>query len=78
MERNLLKQVPELFFKPELNGIRSDPLHAMAWKSVTASDTDLQRDLLKNIVLSGSSMMFEDIADRLKAELTGLAPVSGL
>ena len=46
----------------------------MAWKSIQASDCDVRRDLLKNVILSGGTTMYEGMADRLKAELTELAP----
>ena len=69
VEDNYLKQVPELFFRPELNYLSCDSLHEMSWKSVSESDINLQRDLLTNVVLSGGSMLFEGIADRLKIEL---------
>ena len=35
---------------------------------------DVRRDLLKNIILSGGSTMYEGLSDRLKAEVEALAP----
>ena len=67
-------QVPELVFKPELNGKSCDSIQALAWKSVSNSDVDVRRDLLKNVILSGGTTMYEGISDRLKTELTNLAP----
>merc|ERR1712060_474184 len=64
-------QVPELLFKPELNGKSGQ---ALAWDSISKSDVDVRRDLLKNIIMSGGTTMYEGIADRLKTELTALAP----
>merc|ERR1712060_386523 len=64
-------QVPELLFKPELNG---KSCQALAWDSISKSDVDVRRDLLKNIIMSGGTTMYEGIADRLKTELTALAP----
>ena len=69
VEDNFLKQIPELFFRPELNYLNCDSLHVMSWKSVSESEFKLQRDLLQNVVLSGGSMMFEGIADRLRMEI---------
>jgi len=46
----------------------------LAWKSVSSSDIDVRRDLLKNIILSGGSTMYEGLADRLKTEIVNLAP----
>ena len=67
-------RIPELLFKPELNGKSCHSIHALAWQSVQDSDVDVRRDLLKNVIMSGGSTMYEGIADRLKTELTTLAP----
>ena len=67
-------QVPELLFKPELNGKSCMSIQALSWSSVFKSDIDVRRELLKNVIMSGGSTMYEGIADRLKTELTGLAP----
>ena len=67
-------RIPELLFKPELNGKSCLSMHALAWQSVQDSDVDVRRDLLKNVIMSGGSTMYEGIADRLKTELTNLAP----
>ena len=65
---------PELLFKPELNGKSCKSLHALSWASVSASDVDVRKDLCKNIILSGGTTMYEGLADRLKNEITALAP----
>jgi len=67
-------QIPELIFKPELNGKSCDSIQNLAWKSVSNSDVDVRRDLLKNIIMSGGTTMYEGIADRVKAEVIALAP----
>jgi len=67
-------QIPELIFKPELNGKSCDSIQALSWKSVSSSDVDVRKDLLKNIIMSGGTTMYEGIADRLKSEITALAP----
>merc|ERR1711957_838369 len=69
-------QVPELIFKLDLNGKSCDSIQNLAWKSVSESDVDVRRDLLKNVIMSGGTTMYEGIADRLKSELTALAPPS--
>ena len=74
MKGTVRMQVPELVFKPELNGKSCDSIQALAWKSVSNSDVDVRRDLLKNVILSGGTTMYEGISDRLKSELTALAP----
>jgi len=65
---------PELLFKPDLNGKSCKSLHALSWASVQASDVDVRKDLCKNIILSGGTTMYEGLADRLKNEITTLAP----
>jgi len=67
-------QVPEFLFRPELNGKSCDSIHGLAWKSIAASDVDVRRDLLKNMILSGGTTMYEGIGDRLKTEVSSLAP----
>ena len=37
-------------------------------------DIDIRRDLYGNVVMSGGTTMFPGIADRMKKELTALAP----
>ena len=46
----------------------------MSWNSVSASDIDLRRELLKNVVLSGGNTLFEGTSIRLYSELSSLAP----
>jgi actin len=41
---------------------------------VQASDIDTRSELCKNIILSGGSTMYEGIADRIKSEISALAP----
>ena len=67
-------QVPELLFKPDLNGKTCSSIQQLSWTSIFKSDIDVRRELLKNVIMSGGSTMYEGIADRLKAELSGLAP----
>ena len=67
-------EVPELLFNPEMNGKSCMSIQALSWSSIFKSDIDVRRELLKNVIMSGGSTMYEGIADRLKAELTTLAP----
>ena len=67
-------QVPELIFKPDLNGKSCASIQQLSWNSVSASDVDVRRDLLKNVIMSGGTTMYEGISDRLKSEITALAP----
>jgi actin len=67
-------QVPELLFKPELNGKTCKSLQSLAWTSINASDLDTRRELLKNVILSGGTTMYDGLADRMKTEIAALAP----
>jgi len=37
-------------------------------------DTEIRRELFKNIVLSGGSTLFENMRERMKKEVQALAP----
>jgi len=65
---------PELLFKPHLNGKSCASMHQLAWNSVSASDVDVRKELCKNIILSGGTTMYDGLAERLKSEITALAP----
>ena len=65
---------PELLFKPSLSGMTCASIQDLTWKSVSGSDIDIRKDLCKNIILSGGTTMYTGLADRLKSELTALAP----
>merc|ERR1712228_753303 len=65
---------PELLFKPELNGKTVLAMHMLAWNSVQESDIDIRKDLLKNIILSGGSTMYQNLPERMKKEIEGQAP----
>lgn len=65
---------PELLFKPELNGKTCKSIQDLTHSCVKESDIDVRKDLLKNVIMSGGSTMYEGMADRLKSELTTLSP----
>ena len=67
---------PECLFKPSLLGMEIPGIHEAMYKSIMTCDIDVRRGLFSNIVLSGGSTMFPGIEDRMKKELTGLAPPS--
>ena len=66
--------VPELLFQPTLNGLSCKSMQDLSWASVAGSDIDIRKDLLKNVILSGGTTMYDGLADRLKKELQTLAP----
>ena len=65
---------PELLFQPAINGLSCKSMPELCWASVSASDIDLRKDFLENVILSGGTTMYTGLADRLKAEITKLAP----
>jgi len=65
---------PELLFTPSLNGKSCKAMHSLTWESIQNSDMDIRKDLLKNVILSGGTTMYEGLSDRLKDELVTLAP----
>lgn len=67
-------ECPELLFKPTMNGLECMSMSDLALKSVSSSDIDVRKDLLKNIILSGGTTMYEGLTERLKAEITKESP----
>lgn len=65
---------PELLFQPNMNGLSCKSMPELCWASVQASDIDLRKDFLENVILSGGTTMYTGLADRLKSEITKLAP----
>merc|ERR1740116_812128 len=67
---------PEVLFKPSMIGKESEGVHKLSYGSIMKCDVDIRRDLYDNMVLSGGSTMFPNIDERLKKEITALAPAS--
>ena len=65
---------PETLFKPHLMGSLSCGIHETIYNSIMKVDVDARRALYGNIVLAGGSTMYPGIADRIKKEMTLLAP----
>lgn len=65
---------PEFLFQPPLNGKSCLSIQKLTWKSIQSSDVDVRKDLCKNIILSGGTTMYTGLPDRLKNEITALAP----
>jgi len=65
---------PEVLFKPSLVGNEQEGIHALTFKSIMKCDVDIRKDLYANIVMSGGTTMFDQIADRMNKEITNLAP----
>jgi actin len=69
-------QCAEALFEPNLIGLQQDGIHKAAFSSIMKCDVDIRKDLYNNIVLSGGSTMFPNIAARLTKEIKALAPTS--
>jgi len=67
---------PEVLFQPPMIGKESNGIHALTHNSIKKCDIDIRKDLYTNVVLSGGTTMFTGIDERLKKELSALAPAS--
>ena len=65
---------PEALFQPSLLSIDSAGIHQTTYNSIMKCDVDIRKDLCDNIVLSGGSTMFPGITDRMRKEISTLAP----
>jgi len=65
---------PEVLFRPELVGREALGIHDLIHTSIMKSDVDVRRHLFGNVVLSGGTMMFPGVGERMTKELTALAP----
>ncbi|CAG8516236.1 14895_t:CDS:10, partial [Cetraspora pellucida] len=64
----------ECTFQPSFLGMEAVGIHETIYNSIMKCDVNIHNDLYKTIVLSGGNTMFSGIADRLKKEITALAP----
>ena len=67
---------PEALFDPSLIGRNSDGIADSAFNAIKKCDIDIQRDLFKNIMLSGGSTLVPDMINRMTQEIRRLAPNS--
>jgi len=67
---------PEALFDPALIGVEDQGVHHLTFNSIMKCDIDIRKDLYGNIVLSGGSTMFPQIAERMQKEIVALAPPS--
>merc|ERR1719225_2019283 len=65
---------PEALFQPSLLGKEDAGIDETTYNSIMKCDVDIRKDLYANIVLSGGTTMYPGIADRMKKEITALAP----
>lgn len=64
----------EGLFTPGIWGKDVSGLHDLVWKSIQACPIDHRKLLLRNIYLSGGSSLLPGLQERLKAEISSLAP----
>ncbi|XP_074048470.1 actin-related protein T2-like [Macrotis lagotis] len=69
-----LFQGPEVLFAPEQLGIQLPGLSKMVSNSILKCDTDIQKVLFGDILLSGGSSLFPGLDDRLMKETEQQAP----
>jgi len=67
-------RVAEVLFQPSMIGMESEGLHKLTFDSIMKCDIDIRKDLYANIVMSGGTTMIDKVDERVKAEVTKLAP----
>jgi len=65
---------PEVLFQPSFIGKEASGIHDTLFQTIMKCDVDIRKDLYANIVLSGGTTMFSQIAERLTKEIVALAP----
>ena len=64
---------PEALFRPSFLGMEAAGIHEITHNSIMKCDVDIRKDLYENVVLSGGTTMFPNIADRMQKELAALS-----
>lgn len=67
-------RAPELLFSGSLNGYEYFGIHKAIWQCIQDCEPSLRKDMLGNILLTGGSTMFRGFMERLRIEMTALAP----
>jgi len=67
---------PEVLFQPNLLRREDSGVHGLIFESVSQCDCDVRKELFGNVVLSGGSMMFPGMGERIRKELIALAPAT--
>ena len=65
---------PEALFQPSLLGMEACCILMTTYNSIMKGDVDIRKDLSANTVMSGGTTMCTGIADRVRKEITALAP----
>ena len=75
--KNECIKCPEALFKPNLVELnKSQGIHELIYNSIMKCDIDTRSQFFTNIILSGGSTMFPGFEERLKKEISILAPNS--
>lgn len=62
----------ELFFKPEIEGLKFEGINKFINETIRHCDLELQKMYYSNIVISGGSIQFEGFKERLTSEIENL------
>jgi len=65
---------PEVLFQPTLIGSELQGIHDACFGSIVGCSQDLRRELYANVVLSGGTTLFPNLADRLRNEISKKVP----
>ncbi|XP_047306667.1 actin-66-like [Impatiens glandulifera] len=66
---------PEVLFQPSMIRMEAAAgIHEIIYNSIMNCDVNIRKDLYGHIVLNGGSTMFSGIVERMKKEITALAP----
>jgi len=69
-------QCPEALFKPSMIGLEAPGIHQLTYQSIQKCDIDVRKDLTANIVLSGGTTMYQNLPERLEAEMIKQVPAT--
>eukprot|EP00475_Leptophrys_vorax_P014764 TRINITY_DN21036_c0_g1_i1.p1 TRINITY_DN21036_c0_g1~~TRINITY_DN21036_c0_g1_i1.p1 ORF type:complete len:472 (-),score=127.32 TRINITY_DN21036_c0_g1_i1:71-1486(-) len=65
---------PELLFRPSLLGLEESGMHRVVYDTIQDCEIDIRAAMYGNIILSGGSTMFPNLAERLETEIGNLMP----
>jgi actin len=63
-----------MLFKPHFDAMEYDGIDETLFDSIMKCGIDVRKNLYTNIVLSGGTMMFPGLAERIEKDVTALAP----
>ncbi|KAG2369607.1 hypothetical protein BDR07DRAFT_1476721 [Suillus spraguei] len=69
-------KAPQALFQRAFLELEATGIHGTTYNLTFKCDLDIRRDLYGNVILSGGTTIFPDIADCMEKELTSLSPSS--